>query len=80
MQTLGHLETVSFVVPPQLQPCTPLSTKHKSTHSPHYNMGITQDIIHTVIIHFFDEIVLLLLKYAKKCHPRHCTMIKDYFA
>lgn len=39
--------------------------KHKSTQSPHYNMGIAQDIIHTVIIHFFDEIVLSLLKYAQ---------------
>ena len=43
-------------------------------------MGIAQDIIHTVIIHFFDGIVLSLVKYAQKCHLRHCTMIKDYFA
>ena len=47
--------------------------KHKSTQSPHYNMGIAQDIIHTVIIHFFDEIVLSLLKYATQTKKKNAT-------
>ena len=76
MPTLGHLKSGNCLF------CSTSSTstmhhtpnKHKSTQSPHYNMGIAQDIIHTVIIHFFDEIVLSLLKYAtqtkKKMPPK----------
>lgn len=73
MPNLGHLKSGNclFCSTSSTSTMHPTPNKHKSTQSPHYNMGIAQDIIHTVIIHFFDEIVLSLLKYAKKCHPRH---------
>ena len=82
MPNLGHLKSGNclFCSTSSTSTMHPTPNKHKSTQSPHYNMGIAQDIIHAVIIHFFDKIVLSLSKYAKKCHPRHCTMIKDYFA
>lgn len=67
MPNLGHLKSGNclFCSTSSTSTMHPTPNKHKSTQSPHYNMGIAQDIIHTVIIHFFDEIVLLLLKYAK---------------